>query len=278
VIIDLHSHSTASDGQYPPTEVAKRAASAGLGVWALSDHDTVAGLAEAGRVADDLGVRFIAGIEISASLDRREIHVLGHFIDPTAPELLTLTETIAVRRRERMEAMVAQLAKLGASVSMPEVERFSGGKTLGRPHLARALVAKGLVGSVKEAFDRYLGYGRPGYAERFRLEAHDAIALIARAGGTASVAHPGSSRLERGHLARLAEMGMAGMEVDHADHNPSVRAKFMGIAQALDLVPTAGSDFHGEEVAPGRVLGSRSMSEGDFARLESRRAAIPRGA
>ncbi len=269
--IDLHSHSRASDGQYPAEEVAARAAAAGVGVWALCDHDTVAGLGSAAGAAARLGLRLVPGIELSAFLDRREIHLLGHFVDPDHPDLRHFEDFLADHRRHRMERMVAKLGELGVRIGVADVERFSGGKTIGRPHVARAIVEIGAVGSVKEAFDRYLGEGRPAYVQRFRLETEAAVALVRGAGGTVTVAHPGVSRLERGDLERLRRAGVEGLEVHHVDHNPSVREKYLRIAEALDLVPTAGSDFHGEAIAPDRHLGDVSMAAEDLSRLEARR-------
>lgn len=269
--IDLHSHSKASDGQYPAEEVAERAAAAGLRVWALCDHDTVAGVPPAAAAARRLGVRFVPGIELSAFLDRKEIHLLGHFVDPEHRDLKHFEDFLADHRRRRMQDIIAKLAPLGVCITVDDVERFSGGKTIGRPHVARAIVEKGAVATVKEAFDRYLGEGKPAYVQRFRLETDAAVALVRGAGGTVTVAHPGVSRLERGDLERLRKAGIEGLEVHHVDHNPSVREKYLRIAEALDLVPTAGSDFHGEAVAPDRHLGDVSMAEEDLSRLEARR-------
>jgi predicted metal-dependent phosphoesterase TrpH len=269
--IDLHSHSRASDGQYPAEEVAERAATAGVGVWALCDHDTVAGLPAAAGAAARLGLRLVPGIELSAFLDKREIHLLGHFVDPDHRDLKHFEDFLADHRRRRMQDIIAKLAPLGVRVSVGDVERWSGGKTIGRPHVARAIVETGAVATVKEAFDRYLGEGKPAYVQRYRLETEAAVALVRGAGGTVTVAHPGVSRLERGELERLRKGGVEGLEVHHVDHNPSVREKYLRIAEAFDMVPTAGSDFHGEAIAPDRHLGDVSMAPEDLSRLEARR-------
>jgi predicted metal-dependent phosphoesterase TrpH len=269
--IDLHSHSRASDGQYPAAEVAERAAAAGVRVWALCDHDTVAGLPEAAAAAGRLGVRLVPGIELSAFLERREIHLLGHFVDPEHGALKQFEDLLAERRRARMLEIVDKLAAIGLRIAVPDIEKWSGGKTIGRPHVARAIVETGAVATVKEAFDRYLGEGRPAYVQRYRLEADDAVRLVREAGGTTTVAHPGVSKLERYDLQRLRAVGVEGVEVYHADHNPSVREKYLRIAEALDLVPTAGSDYHGEAIAPDRHFGDVTMAEEELARLERRR-------
>lgn len=269
--IDLHSHSTASDGEYAAAEVAERAAHAGVAVWALTDHDSLAGLDAGAAAAARWGVRFVPGIELSVQLDRREIHVLGHFVDPASDTLRRFEDLLAEKRRLRMGEIIQKLAALGVALSPEEIEKFSGGKTLGRPHVARAILEKGIVGSVKEAFDRFLGEGRPAYVGRYRLSAEEAIALVRGAGGVATVAHPGVSRMERVDLERLSAAGLAGVETFHPDHNPSVRDKYLRIARELELVPTSGSDFHGEAVAPDRRLGQVTMPEEEFARLEARR-------
>jgi predicted metal-dependent phosphoesterase TrpH len=269
--IDLHSHSRASDGQYAPAELAEQIARAGVSVWSLSDHDTVAGLGAAAEAARRLSVRLVPGIELSAFLERREIHLLGHFVDPEHPALRRFEDDLAVHRRNRMHAIVELLAGLGVRIRVADIEKFGDGKTIGRPHVARAIVETGAVGSVKEAFDRYLGEGRPAYVQRFRLELDDAVRVVRHAGGTVTAAHPGVSRLERGDLARLAAAGVVGIETHHPDHNPSVREKYLRLADELDLVPTAGSDYHGEAVSPDRRLGQVTMQPEDLARLEARR-------
>ena len=269
--IDLHSHSLASDGQYPPSEVARLARAAGVGTWALCDHDTVAGLGEAAAAAAAQGLRLVPGIELSAFLGAREIHLLGHFVDPSHPALERFEELLAVERRRRMAVILERLAALGVPVTAAAVERFSGGRTIGRPHVARAVVEAGGAASVKEAFDRYLGEGRPAFVPRFRLEAAEAVALVRGAGGTATVAHPALSGLDEASLARLAGAGVDGLEVDHPEQPAPERARLRAAAGALGLVATAGSDFHGPAVAPDRRLGMVSMGAAALAALERRR-------
>jgi predicted metal-dependent phosphoesterase TrpH len=269
--IDLHTHSRASDGEFTPAEVAERAKAAGIAVWGLSDHDTVAGLEEARVAAGRAGIRLVPGIELSVFLDQKEIHVLGHFIDPTHPAMRDFEDFLAVRRRERMAEIVVKLAGLGIRIRVEDIEKWSGGKTIGRPHVARALMEAGAAATVKEAFDRYLGEGKPAYVGRYRLEVEVAVRLVRGAGGTATVAHPGVSKLERHELVRLRAAGMDGLEVHHADHVPSQREKLLRIAEELSLVPTAGSDYHGTTISPDRKLGQVTMPAEDLARLEARR-------
>lgn len=270
-MIDLHSHSLASDGQYAPAAVAERAAAAGITVWSLTDHDTIGGLGEAEAAARRRGIEFVPGIELSVQFDRREVHLLGHFIDPAGPALRGFADLLAEKRRVRMGEIVSKLAALGIALSPDEVERFAGGKILGRPHVARALLDKGLVSSVREAFDRYLGEGRPAYVGRFRLDVKDAIRMVHDAGGTATLAHPGMNGIQRGDLTRLRGFGLDGVEVYHLDHNPSVREKYLHAAAENDLVATAGTDYHGEVVAPDRMFGGVTMPQDAYELLRSRR-------
>ncbi|MGB8929787.1 MAG: PHP domain-containing protein [Anaeromyxobacteraceae bacterium] len=211
------------------------------------------------------------GIELSAFLDKREIHLLGHFVDPVHESLRKFEDFLAERRRERMVAIIEKLARVGVVVSADQVERHSGGKTIGRPHVAKAIVAAGGASTVREAFDRFIGEGRPAYVQRYRLEAADAVALVRGAGGTVTVAHPGITGLERGELRRLREAGVVGLEAVHPEHNPSMRDKYARLAEELGFVPTAGSDFHGGSVSPARQLGAVTMTAEALARLESLR-------
>ena len=269
-MIDLHSHTTASDGQHSPAELLALAASAGVTALAVTDHDTVAGLAEAAEAARAHGVELVPGIELSAFVLRKEVHILGHFVRPDFAELASFASRLRVEREQRMVQMVEQLRRLGFPIRMEEVRAMAGNAQLGRPHLARVLVERGWCLDVKEAFDRFLGSGKAAWVERFKLEGEDAIGLIHRAGGTATVAHPGSSKLDRYELRLLAKAGLDGLEALHADHNPSVQEKYLAIAKEFDLVTTGGSDFHGEQVTPGKRPGDSTTPPENFARLRAR--------
>ncbi|HTS80012.1 MAG TPA: PHP domain-containing protein [Myxococcaceae bacterium] len=271
-MIDLHSHTTASDGEHSPEDLLARARAAGVTVLAVTDHDTVEGLARARAAADAQGIRLVPGIEVSTEADGREVHVLGHFVEPTEPGLAGFSARLRGERAERMARMVQRMNELGFPITLEEVERIAAGAHLGRPHLALALLARGYVTSSKEAFDRFLGDGRPGYVGRFRLPAEEAIAMLHRAGGTATVAHPGSSKVSGYTLERLAKAGLDGLEIFHPDHVPSQRDALLRQADALGLVPTAGSDYHGPRVTPDRSLGMVSLDPSHLARLEARAA------
>lgn len=270
-MIDLHSHTTGSDGQYPPHEQVGLAAQAGVSVLAVTDHDTVAALGACAEAAQKHGIRLVPGIEMSCIHHRREVHILGHFIDPTNPRLTAYASQLVDERRTRMELMVKKLVAQGIPVSMEQVKKLAGDAPLTRPHLARVLVELRICTSTKEAFDRFLGERRSAWVPRFELSVETAISIIHDAGGTATVAHPGSSRVNHLELAAMAKAGLDGIEATHCDHPPSQRELFEKWAAEFGLCCTAGSDFHGEKVAPDRHFGSVAMHAEEFKQLELRR-------
>jgi len=255
--VDLHMHSTASDGALPPVEVVAAAQLAGLSAIALTDHDTVDGLDSARRAGEALGLRVVAGIELSAVDDGREIHVLGlHLSHPEhlAAALAELRET----RRERAKTTVAILNSLGVPVTLDAVFATAGDGAVGRPHIARALVAGGWARDFRDAFDRWLGTGRPACVEKRTVTFAEAARLIHDAGGIAVYAHPGGAA-SRGDLEELASLGLDGIEVRHPSHTADEIARIGTLAEELGLVPSGGSDWHG--AAEGyRALGSMKVS------------------
>lgn len=272
-MIDFHSHTTASDGELGPAELVERARKAGITRLAVTDHDTVNGLAEAveaARLAGDIEV--IPGIEISTRVAGEDIHLLGHFVRPDDPALVAFCARQEGERRRRMERMVEKLNALGIPVRMERVEEVAGGsENLCRPHLARALVQMGRCATMQEAFERYIGDGGPAFAAQERIDAKDAIALVHGAGGTATLAHPAVDRMDRGRIRLLAADGLDGLEVFHPDHDAATRERYLAIARELSLVPTAGSDFHGGDTAPDHGLGSASLAPEHYAALWARR-------
>ncbi len=272
-MIDLHSHTTASDGQHTPSELVRLGSEAGVTHLAITDHDTIAGIREGTEAANAAGLTLIPGIELSAFMGDREIHILGHFIRPDHDELGQLSEALRTERRMRMERMIQKLNTLGVWIGMEQVLAVAGEAHLGRPHLARALVERGVCSSTKDAFDRFLANGRPGFVDRERITAERAISLVRQAGGVATVAHPAVSQVTADELRSLRDAGLSGLEVFHADQKPAMQAKYLAIANELHLVPTAGSDFHGEKVAPGRRLGTANMEPRHFAELQRRASA-----
>src|SRR5713226_5762030 len=195
-MVDLHSHTTASDGQHSPSDLIRLASAAGVSHLAITDHDTVSGLAEGLTAAKALGLTLIPGIELSAFVGDREIHILGHFIRIDSPELSQLSIAFRGERHQRMEGMSRKLNALGVPMTMDQVLSVAGDAHLGRPHLARALVERGVCSSTKNAFDRFLGNDRPGFVDRQRISGERAIAMVREAGGAATVAKP-ASRNER---------------------------------------------------------------------------------
>lgn len=269
-MIDLHSHTLHSDGQWTPRELFAEARAAGVTVLSVTDHDTVLGLGECAEAAREAGVRLVPGIEVSAELHGREVHVLGHFVDPDAPALRALEARMLGERRERMERMVARAQEAGMKVTLEQVLAYSGGENLGRPHLARALMAGGYATSVKDAFDRLLGDAGPLFVDRYRVPAAEAIELVQRASGTAAVAHPGANRISRRELEVLAEAGLDAVEALHPEHVPSQAEAYDRWSRELGLLVTAGSDYHGPKVQPQRKLGDRTLPAERFQALEDR--------
>lgn len=243
--IDLHLHSTASDGILAPAEVVAAARAVGLSIIALTDHDTVAGVEEAERAGDSLGVRVIRGVELSAheEVSGREVHVLGlHLtrLDTLERELTELRE----KRTERARLIVARLNEIGVAIGLDSVLRQAAGGAVGRPHIARALIASGAVADQREAFDRFLGNGRPAFVPKARFLIQDAIRIIHDAGGLAIWAHPAHTA-KRERVEQLAALGLDGLEVRHPSHSAEVSAGLEALCDFLGLVPSGGSDWHG---------------------------------
>ncbi len=241
--VDLHTHSTASDGVLPPEAVVSAAHAAGLAAMALTDHDSVAGVAEARAAGARLGVDVVAGVELSAHLGGDEIHLLAlHLSDVStiAGELARFRDD----RVSRAERMVARLNTLGVPVTMDDVLREAGNGAVGRPHVARAVVARGGALDVRDAFDRFLGDGRPAAVEKPRLDVRDAIALAHAAGGIAVWAHPGSAG-RRDRVEPLVAAGLDGLEVLHPRHSGEDRLRLNALVDFFGLVTSGGSDWHG---------------------------------
>lgn len=247
--IDLHTHSRASDGTQTPRELVHAAAAAGLDVVAITDHDTSEGWAEAADAAVEAGVELVRGMEISTSHEHRGVHLLAYLPDPTYGPLVTELEQVLRGRSARVPAMLARLQALGIEISAEDVERAAHGTAAtGRPHVADALVSLGVVGDRTEAFDRFLGAGRPANVHRYAAPLLDTIRHVAAAGGVSVIAHPWGRSLHRltvDDLARFRDAGLVGLEVDHQDHDAAARAELRGIAADLDLVVTGSSDHHG---------------------------------
>jgi hypothetical protein len=284
--VDLHCHSTASDGTLSPTEVVRLALERDLSALALTDHDTIAGVAEATAEAQRVGIDFIPGIEISAEYPHPgTMHLLGYGVDPQNSTLASLTDKLLAGRDDRNPRIIAKLQALNISVSMPEVEAEAGGKVLGRPHIAAILVRKGYVSSIKQAFDKYLAPGGLAYYDKERLSPKKAIRMILECGGLPVLAHPiqlryqNDAQLER-VVKDLLDMGLAGIEVIHSDHDANMVEQYTALADRFGLIKTGGSDFHGANkkinlgIAAGRRV-PRKFFDDLLAATKSRKAAPP---
>jgi predicted metal-dependent phosphoesterase TrpH len=271
VRIDLHLHSTASDGTDRPAQVMGHAHAAGVDVVALTDHDTVAGLPDAAAALPP-GLTLVPGIELSCLLGSHSLHLLGYLCDPADPGLAAVCTKITASRLDRAEAMVARLRALGVPVTWQQVTDIAAGGTVGRPHVARAMVAAGVIGRFEQAFTKqWIAPGGRAYVSRYAPAPADAIGVVRGAGGVAVLAHPRAGRrgwrLPAGQLARLAAVGLAGVEVDHPDHDPAQRAELRVLAGELDLLVLGSSDDHGS--LTGRRIGCETTAPAMYERLVS---------
>jgi predicted metal-dependent phosphoesterase TrpH len=277
-LIDLHLHTTASDGRLSPAQLVARATSAGLTTISVTDHDTVAALAEVTEVAAVAGIRVVSGIEITAVDEGRDVHMLGYFFDPDSAPLGSVLEHQRALRVARVREIGERLATLGMVIDVESVLLAAAarpGSSVGRPQVARELVRAGYVKSVQEAFDKWLATGRPAFISRTGPSPAVIVDAIHEAGGVASMAHPGVTRRDE-LIGPLAEHGLDAIEVYHSDHSPEDQQHYQRIARRRNLLVSGGSDFHGDDPAmvPGRakrgVLGVVSLPPADFAVLEER--------
>jgi predicted metal-dependent phosphoesterase TrpH len=273
---DLHVHSNASDGTDSPAEVMRRAALAGLDAVALTDHDTVAGHAQARQARPD-ALTLVPGMELSGQLDGHSLHLLAYLFDPRHPELAEQTQAIRADRELRARAMVRALTDLGVAISWEQVAAIAGTGVVGRPHIARALVASGAIAEPGQAFTRdWIGAGGRAYVERYALDAVRAIRLVRAAGGVTVLAHPRAGRdwvPSDEQIAALAAAGLAGVEVFHPDQPESQRVSLLGLSRDLGLVATGGSDDHGR--LTGHRIGCEVTAADAYDALVSQAAGTP---
>jgi len=279
VRIDLHSHSTASDGTDPPAEVMRRARGAGLDVIALTDHDTMAGLDEARRALPP-GLTVVPGMELSCRLDGHSVHLLAYHADPAHAGLAEQLRAITTDRLRRARDMVAKLRELGVGITWEQVAAIAGGGVVGRPHIARAMVEAGAIARPDQAFTPdWIGPGGRAYVSRYALDPEQAVRLVSAAGGVSVLAHPALPA--RGWvigdevIERLAGAGLGGLEVAHPDQDDAQRMRLAALAASLGLVSSGGSDDHGS--LTGHRLGCETIAPGEYERLMSLATGAVRG-
>jgi predicted metal-dependent phosphoesterase TrpH len=276
--LDLHTHTTASDGRLAPAALVALAGQVGVTTLAITDHDTTDGLAEARAAAGAAGVEIITGIEFGCDMPHGEVHMLGYLFDATHPALRARLAWLREGRVERGRAMVAKLNALGLPIRWERVQAIAGAGSVGRPHVAQALIEAGVVADTNEAFSRYLAWGGPAYVPRRRLTPPDVIALIHEAGGVVSLAHPAHIPDLEAQLAPLAAAGLAGLETYYGEYDAPTVTWLAGLAARFNLVPTGGSDYHAREIKDHAMLGAGPPVPLDtVARLRERlpAAAIP---
>jgi 3',5'-nucleoside bisphosphate phosphatase len=270
-VIDLHLHTTASDGTLDPTQLIARAARAGLTIVSVTDHDTVAALDEAGATARAAGMTLVSGIEITAVEGDQDVHVLGYFFDPADARLAEFVRAQRADRIRRVRAIAGRLRTLGYEIDVRPLvaQGQQGGASVGRPHVADALVAAGHAVDRSDAFDRLIGRGGPAYVSRSGARATEVIAVIRGAGGIASLAHPGLTCRDD-LVPQLAAAGLTALEARHSDHDAAIEEHYRVLAAQHGLAISGGSDFHGDggHHAPG--LGLVTLPAEDFATLKER--------
>jgi predicted metal-dependent phosphoesterase TrpH len=273
-LIDLHTHTTASDGLCAPAELVARAVAAGVEVLSVTDHDTVAGCAPAAIRCRAAGIEFVAGIEATAVRDGIDVHTLGYFVDLDSPDLAAFLADQRRARIERVREMIDRLRTFGIALDadailQPALDDRS--RTAGRPWIARALVAAGHVGTTDAAFSLWLGRGRPAFVPRVGAAPEEVIDRIHAAHGVASIAHPGLLRHDE-WLPRFAEAGLDAIEAYHTDHDEYTTARYVDLADRLLVAVSGGSDYHGDRAHGGRSIGSVSLPRKAYERLVERRS------
>ena len=257
--IDLHLHSTASDGSLAPAQVVAIAERNGVRVMALTDHDSLEGIPEAEERARVAGIRIIPGVELSVSEEGMDVHLLAYGFDTTDPGLRTAIARYRASRHERARKILTRLKGLGIRIPIEEVEEIAGGGALGRPHVAEALMVGGYVETFHEAFQRYLGHHAPAYVAKQTVALEEALEVVREAGGITALAHPATLNRDQ-WIAGWARRGLDGIEVWHSKHQPGDIERYRKIAQTHGLLMTGGSDFHGERT-PDLSVGSVAVPE-----------------
>lgn len=269
---DLHIHTTASDGLMSPDEVVRWSKVKRLAAIGITDHDTVKGINSAKDASSKYGVEIVPGIELSTVLEDEEIHVLGYYIDYKAVWFLDILEKIQNSRFERAERIVRKLNGLGVDITLEQVKIIANDGAIGRPHIARAMISKGYISNIKEAFKEYIGKNCPAYVERYKLSSEEAIDIIKRAGGISVLAHPGLIR-NKSNIEKIIDLGIEGIEVYHSKHDDDTVKNSLAIANSRKLLVTGGSDCHGMKLNNEPILGNCSI---DYKYIQMLKEAINR--
>jgi len=268
VRFDLHLHTTASDGRLSPEDVVRTAAELGLAVISITDHDSVEGIAPALKAAENHPpLRVIPGVECSTDVPRGEVHVLGYFIDYSNPELVIKLAAFRNSRKVRAQKMIEKLAAMGINIEWNRVEDIAGAGSVGRPHIAQAMLEKGYVPSLKEAFNRYIGREAPAYVEREKMTPEEVVQLITRVGGLAVLAHPADVDDLEHLIPRLQRVGLVGIEVYYNNYPLRTTQYLASLAHKHALVATGGSDFHGMDSATETPIGGVAIPREGVERL-----------
>ena len=258
--VDLHIHSTASDGQFSPADIVRKAAEAGLTVIALTDHDTVDGIAPALEAAKNFPrLKVIPGVEISTYVDKGEVHVLGYFVDYTQPELLDALGRMRNSRRERAQKMIAKLRNMGLPVEWKRVQEIAGNGSIGRPHIAQAMLEKGYITSMKEAFTNYIGWGGTAYVKRDKMTPVEAAQLILQANGLPVLAHPFTIDDPGTLVIELKAGGLVGIEAYYDSYTAEEINRLIKLAEKYGLIVTGGSDYHGIDASTETMIGGANV-------------------
>jgi 3',5'-nucleoside bisphosphate phosphatase len=271
-LIDLHTHTTASDGVLSPQQLVCFAKDCNISVLAVTDHDTLEGIPKAVTEAVQVGVYLVPGVEVTAHVEDLEVHILGHFIDPGDRRLAEFLVSSRNDRIKRVHGMIEKLWALGLPLDVDEVLGLVSGPSVGRPHVAQAMIKRGYVTSLKDAFDRYLATGKPGYVERSQIPAALAICAIKGAGGMASLAHPGDYGYDA-IIPFLVQHGLDGLEVYHPEHDTESVFRYERIRLEYGLLAVGGSDYHGTEGLRSIGLGRPALPEARFEQLLAARSA-----
>ncbi len=266
--VDFHLHTNHSDGSDSPTRVVERAVECGLSAMAITDHDTLSGVAEAASAAENAGIEFLSGVEISSQLGKREVHILGLGVDLGPGELLDALERQSEGRRTRAERMVARLNELGVPVDGKKIEEKTADGVIGRMHIAQEIMATGYATTVQDAFDKYIKAGRPAYVPKDVIAIGDAVDLIHGAKGLALVAHPGLGKLHQ-QFDALLKFPFDGIEVYHSRHTPGQIKDFEELVETKGLLATGGSDCHGTVKGERPLMGCARVPFGVFENLKS---------